>query len=148
MQNSNRIANKNCKAQNQMFPYLISHLFVFCSFQIQFEFDCNGKPVKQTFTQIYNCEIKFSTISFYCRCPPPSHFHSKNSVNIAYVCKHSIYSFNTNVYLPFTIEMRFIQDGFPINILVDFIQFYNFDHVRYLRVHCTVHTTQTYMPNA
>lgn len=144
MRKSNPICKQKCKAQNQMFPYLISHLFVFCSFRIQLQVIwLQRKTVKQTFTQIYNF-VKLNFQWFHFKPSPPSarpdkFFQYRICMD---VCTHSIYSFNTNVYLVSTIEMRFIQDGFPINIHVDIRQFYNFDHVRYLRVQkqrCQMH---------
>lgn len=120
-----------------MFPYLISHLFAF-----EFNWDLIAMETSSNkhlhiFTIV---KLNFQQFHFILR-----FFFS---ISIAYVCKHSIYSIfdihltPTFIYYVSTIEMGFIHDGFPNNILVYFEQFYNCDHVRLFAC------AQAEMPNA
>lgn len=97
-----------------MFPYLIG---IICSsstrFEFQLKFDCNGKPSNKHLHRFTIVKLNFQRLQAF------DIFDIRLTLTFIY-------------YLLSTIEMRFIEDGFPINILVDFTKFYYFDHVRYL----------------
>lgn len=86
-------------------------------FEFQLKFDCSGKRPNKHLHRFRIAKFNFQR------------FHFTDSIFDIRLTLTFIY------YLLSTIEMRFIEDRFPINILVDIAKFYNFDHVRYLCVH-------------